>query len=54
MLGEKEDLYNKNQKSKEVTDQKVESSQKNISSLDSESSETSLNSNKETTINSKN
>ena len=54
VLGEKEDLHNKNQKSKEVTDQKVESSQKNISNLDSESTETSLNSNIETTINSKN
>ena len=54
VLGEKEALYNKNQKSKEVIDEKEENSQQNISSLDSKSSETSVNSNKETVINSKN
>ena len=54
VLGEKEALYNKNQKSKEVIDEKEENSQQNISSLDSKSSEASLNSNKETVINSKN
>ena len=54
VLGEKEVLYNKNQKSKEVIDEKAENSQKNISSLDSNTSETSVNSNKETVINSKN
>ena len=54
VLGEKEMLYNKNQKSKEVIDEKTESSQKNISSLDSKSSETPVNSNEETVIDSKN
>jgi len=54
VLGEKEALYNKNQKSKEVIDEKEENSQQNISSLDSKSSEASLNSNIETVINSKN
>ena len=54
VLGEKEMLYNKNQKSKEVIDEKKESSQKNISSLDSKSSETPVNSNEETVIDSKN
>ena len=54
VLGEKEALYNKNQKSKEVIDEKEENSQQNISSLDSKSSEASVNSNKETVINSKN
>ena len=54
VLGEKEALYNKNQKSKEEIDEKEENSQQNISSLDSKSSEASLNSNKETVINSKN
>ena len=41
VLGEKEALYNKNQKSKEVIDEKEENSQQNISSLDSKSSEAS-------------
>ena len=54
VLGEKEMLYNKNQKSKEVTDEKTESSSKNINSLDANSPETSINSNKETILNSKN
>ena len=54
VLGEKEMLYNKNQKSKEVIDEKTESSQKNISSLNSKSSKTSVNSNKEAVIDSKN
>ena len=54
VLGEKEALYNKNQKSKEVIEEKTESSQKNINSLDTDSSETLINSNKEKTLNSKN
>ncbi len=54
VLAEKEVLYNKNQKSKEVTDEKTESSSKNINSLDANSPETSINSNKETILNSKN
>ena len=54
VLAEKEVLYNKNQKSKEVTNEKTESSSKNINSLDANSSETSINSNKETILNSKN
>jgi len=54
VLGEKEMLYNKNQKSKEVTDEKTESTQKNINNIDSNSSEKSINSNEETILNSKN
>tara|TARA_B100000579_G_C22730362_1_gene803897 strand:- start:374 stop:799 length:426 start_codon:yes stop_codon:yes gene_type:complete len=54
VLGEKEMLYGKNQKSKEVTDEKTESTQKNINNIDSNSSETPINSNKETILNSKN
>ena len=54
VLGEKEMLHNKNQKSKEVIDEKTESIQKNLNNIDSNSSETSVNSNKETILNSKN
>ena len=54
VLGEKEMLYNKNQKSKEVTDEKTESNHKNFNNIDSNSSETSINSNKETILDSKN
>ena len=54
VLGEKEELHNKNQKSKEVIDEKTDSSQKNINNLDSNSSETSVSSNKETILSSKN
>ena len=54
VLGEKEMLYNKNLKSKEVTDEKTESTQKNINNIDSNSSEKSINSNEETILNSKN
>tara|TARA_B100001758_G_scaffold153323_1_gene132160 strand:- start:383 stop:805 length:423 start_codon:yes stop_codon:yes gene_type:complete len=54
VLGEKEALYDKNQKSKEVINEKTESSQKNINNLDSNSTEKSVNSNKETILNSKN
>ena len=54
VLAEKEVLYNKNQKSKEVTDEKTESTQKNINNIDSNSSEKSINSNEETILNSKN
>ena len=46
VLGEKEMLYNKNQKSKEVIDEKNENTEKNINNVDSNSSETSINSNK--------
>ena len=54
VLGEKEALYDKNQKSKEIINEKTESSQKNINNLDSNSTEKSVNSNKETILNSKN
>ena len=54
VLGEKEMLYNKNQKSKEAINEKIENSQKNINNLDSNSTETSVNSNKETILDSKN
>ena len=54
VLGEKEALYDKNQKSKEVINEKTESSQKNINNLESNSTEKSVNSNKETILNSKN
>ena len=53
VLGEKEALYEKNQKSKEAINEKSESSQKNINNLDSDSTEKSANSNKETILNSK-
>ena len=46
VLGEKEMLYNKNQKSKEVIDEKNENTEKNINNIDSNSTETSINSNK--------
>ena len=46
VLGEKEMLYNKNQKSKEVIDEKTENTEKNINNIDSNSTETSINSNK--------
>ena len=53
VLGEKEALYDKNQKSKEIINEKTESSQKNINNLESNSTEKSVNSNKETILNSK-
>ena len=46
VLGEKEILYNKNQKSKEAIDEKNENTEKNINNIDSNSTETSINSNK--------
>ena len=54
VLGEKEMLYNKNQKSKEAIDDKTENNNKNINNIDSNSSEKSINSNKETNSDSKN
>tara|TARA_B100001175_G_scaffold246702_1_gene213432 strand:- start:502 stop:927 length:426 start_codon:yes stop_codon:yes gene_type:complete len=54
VLGEKEEIYNKNQKSKEVIQDRTNSDQQKISDAESSSSETVINSEKEAKINSKN